>query len=778
MSGPEEWADRVHASLGRNSSAPFRISRYELQERIGEGATALVYAARDRELQRDVAIKILREVIGMSEIARERFRREAQAAAGLSHPNLVTVYDAGTVDGQAYLVMERVQGRSLEDYLRERRPDERGIATILERAARGVAAAHEKGIVHRDLKPANILVSSAGEPKVGDFGMAHLMDSQMELTKTGVPLGTPLYMAPEQILGKAQAITPRTDVYGLGAILYELLCGRPPHVAGGIAELYGKIAREEPVPPRKLNPKIPPELEAIALKALDKEPERRYATAAFFANDLARFIEGKPILARPASPLYRIYRRMRLHRGAVAGILAALAATGGIALVSQQRLRALEEERLRERRAADEQLKRASQDSLELSRKREDSFKRLSHLWGRMVAILEWRQQPSRTPAEIRKELKGVLAEVSTYIDDHPDMPQGYFIRARAHHAAGTYLSAEADLTLALGRHPDFSPGWALLAQAKLERYVEHLYAWSTRERASRRQEAEPILREAEEALRRCDGGAPGRASFERWGFSWTRADEINETLMLALKERYVQNNMDAARARLQEAQKKSPAAEYCDFIGSWAGEVNLALSWVEQAITLAPNWARPYVDRSNLRNMLGDRKKAIDDLTRAIEINPEFAMAYDHRGWYYCLEGKLDEAIDDCTQALKLDPRMATALTHRAEAFRLRGNRKAAVKDCSDAVALAPTMASARGVRGHTHLEMGDVEDAIADLTQAVDLSPDDPLYLAFRALAFRAKKDFPRVIQDCEKALQLAPPGWEHRPFVERLRDEARNP
>src|SRR5262249_32962715 len=149
------------------------------------------------------------------------------------------------------------------DYLRERRPDERGIARILERAARGVAAAHEKGIVHRDLKPANILVSSTGEPKVGDFGMAHLMDSQMELTKTGVPLGTPLYMAPEQIQGKAQAITPRTDVYGLGAILYELLSGRPPHEAASIMELYGKIAREEPVPLRKWNPKIPPELEAI-----------------------------------------------------------------------------------------------------------------------------------------------------------------------------------------------------------------------------------------------------------------------------------------------------------------------------------------------------------------------------------------------------------------------------------------------------------------------------------------------------------------------------------
>jgi serine/threonine protein kinase/Tfp pilus assembly protein PilF len=774
MSGPDP--DSHRGSLGCDPSASFRLSRYELQERLGEGSTALVYAAWDRELKRHVAIKVLREVVGMSEVARERFRREAQAAAGLSHPNLVTVYDAGAVDGQAYLVMERVQGRSLGDYLRDRHPDEREIAAILERTARGVAAAHEKGIVHRDLKPANILVSSTGDPKVGDFGMAHVMDSQMELTKTGVPLGTPLYMAPEQVQGKANAITPRTDVYGLGAILYELLSGRPPHVADSIVDLYGKIAREEPAPPRKLNPKIPPELEAISLKALDKEPERRYATAALFADDLARFLDGKPILARPASPLYRLYRRLRAHRVAVAGGLAALALAGGVALVNQHQLRALEAERIRERRDADERLLKSAQESLERSRKREESFKRLSNLWGRMVAIQEWRQQASRTPTEIRNELKGLLEQVSMYIGAYPDLPQGYYIRARAQFAAGSYPPAEADLTLALDRHPDFTPGWALLAHVKLERYVERLYAWSARDRADRRLEAEPILRGAEEALRHCEGGAPGKAAFERWGLSWTRADEINETLMLALKERYVQNHVDVAKARLQEAQKKSPAAEYCDFLGNWAGDVTTALSWIEQAIALAPNWGRPYVDRSNLRNMLGDRRRAIEDLTRALEINPEFAMAYDHRGWYYCIDGKPDEAIEDCTQALKLEPGMATAFTHRAEAFRIRGNRLAAVKDCTDAIALAPKMASAWAVRGHAHLELGDVDAAIVDATQSIDLFPEDPLSFTIRALAYQAKKDFPRVLQNCEKALQLAPPNWESRPVLERMRDEAR--
>ena len=164
MSSSESQGPPDPFGPGPLSRVPLHLPRYELRERLGEGATAVVYAAWDRELQRSVAIKVLRETMGMSEIARERFRREAQAAAGLSHPNLVTVYDAGSVDGQAYLVMEQVQGRSLDDVLREGRHDLRKIARILEKAARGVAAAHEKGVVHRDLKPANILLSTSGDP--------------------------------------------------------------------------------------------------------------------------------------------------------------------------------------------------------------------------------------------------------------------------------------------------------------------------------------------------------------------------------------------------------------------------------------------------------------------------------------------------------------------------------------------------------------------------------------------------------------------------------------
>ncbi len=307
------------------------LSRFEILERIGEGATAVVYRARDRQLQRTVAVKVLRERAGLNDVARERFRREAKAAAGLSHPNVVTVHDAGEEQGRPFLVMELVTGRPLDAVLKDPAVPRSTLLPLLEKAARGLAAAHAKGVVHRDLKPANILVTAAGEPKVGDFGLAHVIETRTELTRTGTTLGTPLYMAPEQVEGRSDAISPRTDVYALGAILYEILSGHPPHVAETLADLYARIVRRDADP----IPEAAADAQTIALKALEKEPERRYADAGEFADDLARHLKGEPILARPVGPAGRLLRRIRrnpLGFGlAAVAVLATIAGSVGIA---------------------------------------------------------------------------------------------------------------------------------------------------------------------------------------------------------------------------------------------------------------------------------------------------------------------------------------------------------------------------------------------------------------------------------------------------------------
>ena len=323
---------------GAGSSIPAEmptLSRFEIVAGIGQGATAVVYRARDRRLNRTVAVKVLREGPGVNEIVRERFRREAQAAAGLAHPNVVTVFDAGEEEGRAFLVMELVEGRPLDALLKDPQTPRAGLLPLLAKAARGVAAAHERGIVHRDLKPANILVTEAGEPKVGDFGLAHILETRTELTQTGTALGTPLYMAPEQVEARSGDISPRTDVYGLGAILYEILAGQPPHTAPGLADLYASIVRRDPVLPRTLNPDVALDAQTIALKALEKEPSRRYADAREFADDLERHLKGEPILARPVGAWGRFARRCRRNpAGAAIGAVAlvALLVAGGVGL--------------------------------------------------------------------------------------------------------------------------------------------------------------------------------------------------------------------------------------------------------------------------------------------------------------------------------------------------------------------------------------------------------------------------------------------------------------
>ena len=283
---------------------PIRIAGYEIVGEVGRGGMGIVYRARQLSINRLVALKTVSpDRLGTHE-DRDRFLREAEAAATLEHPNIVPIYEVGECDGRSYFTMKLVEGGSLADHRNRYYSDPRGAANLVARIARAVHYAHQRGILHRDLKPSNVLLDPSSEPMVADFGLAKRLDGPADNSGSGIIVGTPAYMAPEQARG-AKGLTTAADVYGLGAILYELLTDRPPYRAPSPAETLAFVLRGELSRPRSINPRVSADLEAICLKCLSTEPSSRYGSAEALAAELGHWLAGEPIEARPARLLER-----------------------------------------------------------------------------------------------------------------------------------------------------------------------------------------------------------------------------------------------------------------------------------------------------------------------------------------------------------------------------------------------------------------------------------------------------------------------------------------
>lgn len=332
VSKTTDWGDARPTGQAQGGARPQpELPGYEVLGELGRGAMGVVYLARQVSLGRVVAIKriLAREHATDAEVA--RFGNEARAVARARHPNIVQVYDVGEHEGLPYIVLEYVRGGSLDRRLSGSTVAPEAAARFLEPLARAVHAAHERGVVHRDLKPANILIDGddgggLGPPKVSDFGLAKLLNFDSSLTTPGAVMGSPCYMSPEQAEGKSDEVGPPADVYALGAILYELLTGRPPFRGASAIDTIQQVRHSTPTPPSRLAPGLSRDLETIVLKCLEKEPSRRYGSAAAMAEDLRRWLEHQPIAARPAGPLTRA-RLWRRRRPALAALAIALAST-------------------------------------------------------------------------------------------------------------------------------------------------------------------------------------------------------------------------------------------------------------------------------------------------------------------------------------------------------------------------------------------------------------------------------------------------------------------
>jgi len=309
-----------------SSPLPTTLGPYELLQVLGHGGTGVVYRARQTRLNRLVAVKVLKAdyLSGSEELL--RFQAEALKLAQLKHPNIVQVYDHGEEGNRPYFSLELVEGGSLAGRLAGTPQDPPKAARLIHTLAKAMAYAHQQGIIHRDLKPSNVLLTLEDVPKISDFGLAKTLGSQDEHTKTGTLLGSPPYMAPEQATGNIRGLGPHTDVYGLGAIFYELLTGRPPFQGATPLETVQQVLNLPPIPPRRLNPAIPRDLETVCLTCLRKESWKRYAGAKELAEDLSNFLERRPIRARPVSRAEQAYAWCRRNPAlAIAGsVVAAL----------------------------------------------------------------------------------------------------------------------------------------------------------------------------------------------------------------------------------------------------------------------------------------------------------------------------------------------------------------------------------------------------------------------------------------------------------------------
>ena len=317
--GTEEEGERTFSDFAPQAAGSF--GKYLLKKELGAGGMGVIWEAKDTTLQRTVAIKLIRGFAFSSASERQRFQREATAIAQLEHSNIVPIYEVGEVEGQPYFTMKRLSGGTLSTRLAAGSLDQREAARIMEKLARAIAHAHERGVLHRDLKPDNVLFDKAGEPHLNDFGLAKLIDESDGLTLTTAQVGTPHYMSPEQARGLPNEISEASDIWGAGALFYHMLSGRVPFPGASSGEVFDRVAHQNPTPLRGAAGKIDPPLEILCLRCMEKDPKDRLACANTLADELQRWLAGEAILTKGVGRVASTLRWLRRHPWRVAAVV-------------------------------------------------------------------------------------------------------------------------------------------------------------------------------------------------------------------------------------------------------------------------------------------------------------------------------------------------------------------------------------------------------------------------------------------------------------------------
>ncbi len=708
---------------------------FEVRELLGRGGMGMVYRAWDRRLHRDVAIKMLIAGAYARPEELERFLRGAEAKAGLRHPNIVQVYDVGDLDGRPYFTMEFVEGGSLAQRLAcaPMPPDQ--TAVLVATLADAVQAAHDGGIIHRDLKPANVLLTADGTPKVADFGLARRLDAGAGLTQTGDTLGTPSYMAPEQAQGKSNTVGPAADVYALGAILYESLTGRPPFRSGTSVETIRQVIDDEPVPPSRLNPRVPPDLETICLKCLSKQPGGRYPSASAMAEDLRRFRQGEAITARAPGRAERLARWLGRRRSQVAVIAVVTLMASGL-LGGWLRLWSEEH---------------ATARGVENDLREVAALQHAADWSGAAIALERARGRLSRGgPAELRRRLDQAGRGL-----DH----------ARRDRILVTQLEAIrlARMTLAEGH---FDPGAERrFNDARAARAYEAAF------RAARVGAPDDDPAGLASRVTASTEHAPILAALDDWAVC--AQDDRRCAWLLTVARRA---DPDAWRSRARDpaawrdeaaltglAESAQLAAQPVSFLGALGerlhaqgGNGTTFLARVQQA---HPDDFWISLTLARVMQVGADPEAAIAPYRRALELRSDAAAVYSNIALIPYARHRWDEAIGYCQKALDIDPNFAAAHNNLGLAWKGKGDWPQAVRHFREAVRLDPELAPAHYNLAEIRAFEAALDEAFIHYEHALRIDPEFALAEYMLGVALAGKGRLDEAVDRNRRAVQIDP-------------------
>jgi serine/threonine-protein kinase len=795
------------------TEAPIGPVGYESLGILGDGGMGVVYKARQLGLNRIVALKMIKAGSGATPHDIARFRTEAEAVARLQHPNIIQIHAIGEHQGLPYFSLEYCPGGSLAKQLNGTPLPPTEAARLVETLARAMHVAHEHGILHRDLKPANVLLQisdfklqieseegaeaevthqsaicnlQSAIPKIADFGLAKKLDDDTGHTQTGVVMGTPSYMAPEQAVAQSHAIGPTTDVYALGAILYELLTGRPPFKAATAWDTVHQVIYDEPVAPRQLQPKTQRDLETICLKCLRKEGGKRYCSALELAEDLRRWQAGDVIIARPVGRIERCWRWCR-QRPAQAGLVAAsalflVAAAGAMLWFIQDRASLALDEALRRSEAERQELMREQKRSEEQHRTelavrgtvRQANDLTKKGLWREAETTLKHQQEllGAEGDARLREDVDTALINLKKAEILERIRSDKLLISADGRmnnlSAAGAYARAFAEQGFAVDVEDNAAIAAKLASSPLRSAYLDALDDWLTNERNAQRRASLCLItaRLTSQPWRvdLSDAVAAGPKETLTAFLNRVPVAEMTTSLFGGLCFQLEERGGDGL-AFLESACLQHPSDVWLQYARGTIALTRGPRHLDQAAGAFAAGLAlRP--DSGPLKNGLaaalrrkGDWKHAVALAREAVRLEPGVAMFQSNLGAILHAVGDMPGAVAACKDALRVDPNHADAYTNLAAALRETGDLDGCMAAAKQALALNSADAKAHcniGIVMHTR---GELRLAIAAYKEAIRLNSGFTEVYNNLGNAYRDLDEFPRAIDTIRKAIALDP-------------------